>query len=114
MKNKLLKNQLKLKERQQTNQTEESLLANQKVGKRSILMVYLTKMYQKFFAQCLSFRNHLHLGPTYINVIMYFADGSQGNHQHGNKQVDVFGSGNNIAETINTDINPIIRDDDGE
>ena len=114
MKNQTFKNQLEPIVRQLTNQTEESLLANQKVGKKRKLKVSLRKLSHKYFAQCLSFRHHLHLGPTNIKVVVYVVDGSLGCRQQSNKQVDVFGSGNNIAETINTDINPIIRDDDGE
>ena len=95
---------LELKVRQQTNQTEKCLLANQKVGLRIHLKCSVAKLVSKIFGQCLSFSHHLHLGPTYVKVILIVPDGSLGFQQQDHKQVDVFGSDNNIAETINTNI----------
>ena len=108
------KSMLELKPRQQTNQTEESLLANQKVGTKRNLKYSVVKQALKTFAQCFSFRHHLHLGSTYVNVMLIVPDGSLRYHQQDQKQVDVFGSDNDIAETINTNINPNEPNDDGE
>ena len=82
MKKSFFNSLLQLKPRQQTNQTEENLLANQKVGKKEIWST-------------------LHVGHTYVNVTLIVPDGSLGFQQQDQKQVDVFGSGNNIAGTIN-------------
>lgn len=50
--------------------------------------------------QKVSFKHHIHVGATYINVTLIVPD--------------VLSSGNNIAETINTNINPVKTTDDGE
>lgn len=50
--------------------------------------------------QKVSFKHHIHVGATYINVTLIVPD--------------VLSSGNNIAETINTNINPVKSTDDGE
>ena len=108
------KSMLELKPRQQTNQTEESLLANQKVGSKRRLKHSVVKQARKTLGQYFSFNHHLHLGPTYVDVNLYVVDDGLGCHQQEQKQVDVFGSDNDIAETINTNINPNEPTNDGE
>ena len=95
------KSLLKLKRRQQTNQSAESLLANQKVRTKRHLKYSVVKLARKTFGQRFSFHHHLHVGHTYVNVTLIVPDGSLGFQQQDQKQVDVFGSGNNIAGTIN-------------
>ena len=110
--------QMELKSCQQANKsvkhTRESLLANQKVGTMGRLKHSMMKQAHKIFNQCFSLHHHFHLGATYINVTLVVPDGSLGCQQQDQKQVDVFGSGNNIAETINSNINTNKTTDDGE
>lgn len=108
------KSLLKLKRRQQTNQSAESLLANQKVRTKRHLKYSVVKLARKTFGQRFSFHHHLHVGHTYVNVTLIVPDGSLGFQQQDQKQVDVFGYGNNIAETINSNINTKDLNDDGE
>ena len=66
--------------------------------------------------QKVSFKHHIHLGATYINVTLIVPDGSLrcSKIRKQKMDVDVLSSGNNIAETINTNINPVKTTDDGE
>lgn len=110
--------QFQLKVRQQAdksaNHVHKSLLANQKVGKMGRLKCSMMKQVRKTLSQCFRFQHHVHFGTTNINVVVYVADDNHGCPPQVNKQVDVFGSGNNIAETINTNNKPLKPKKDGE